>query len=262
MHEVSDAGSANGHVRAEQVQRLLDQLPALIAYWDKDLCNEVANAAYVEYFGRSPEQMRGMHISEVLGPQVYRSNEPYLRSALQGEEQHFHRTLVDTTGRVHHTQASYIPDIVDDRVQGIFVLVTDVTPRVDAQRELDEAQELAGLGRWSMRPGSSIVTWSRQLYRLAGQDPASFTPSHEAYRSLIHPDDIDRVRLVQAEKLWSERTSTSATGWSSTARCGAWPAGPGQSSVPTASRCCFAERCRTSRRSSGRPLPWSRPTGC
>ncbi|MET0839882.1 MAG: PAS domain-containing protein [Marmoricola sp.] len=199
-HQVPHTG---GPPRAEQVQRLLDQLPALIAYWDKDLRNEVANAAYVEYFGRSPEEMRGMHISEVLGPQVFRSNEPYLRAALEGEEQHFQRTLVDTTGRVHHTQASYVPDVVDGQVRGIFVLVSDVTPRVEAERELDEAQELAGLGSWSMRPGSGLVTWSRQMYRLVGQDPAVFTPSHEAYRRFIHPDDIERVRRVQAEKLWS-----------------------------------------------------------
>jgi PAS domain S-box-containing protein len=193
----------SGFVRREQIQHLIDELPALIAYWDKDLRNRVANAAYVEYFGLDPEEMRGMHIRDVLGSEVYRSNEPYLTAALAGQEQHFERTLVDAAGRVRHTQASYIPDVADDRVRGIFVLVTDVTPRVEAQRELDEAQEIAGLGSWCMRPEGGVVSWSRQMFRLVGQDPATFTPTHEAYRSFIHPDDIERVRRVQAEKLGS-----------------------------------------------------------
>jgi hypothetical protein len=46
---------------------------------------------------------------------------------------------VDASGRTRHTQASYVPDVVAGEVRGFFVLVTDVTPRVEAQRAMDEA---------------------------------------------------------------------------------------------------------------------------
>jgi PAS domain S-box-containing protein len=107
-------------VTPQQLLAVLDGLPGMVGYWDRDLRNIVANKAYLEYFGFSPEQMRGIHISEVLGESVYQANLPYLRRALQGEEQPFDRTLVDVRGRTRHTQASYVPDIDDGEVRGVL----------------------------------------------------------------------------------------------------------------------------------------------
>lgn len=176
------------------LRTLLDQLPALIAYWDRDARNVVANAAYVEWFGFEPAEMRGLHISEVLGADVYAKNLPFIQGVLAGEEQLFDRTLVDQSGRVRHTQASYVPDVLDGRVHGFFVLVTDVTPRVEAQRAMDEAQALAKLGSWELDTVTGKVVWSRELYRIVGVDPSGPEPPSLAPLSrFVHPDDRSRV---------------------------------------------------------------------
>ncbi len=176
------------------LRTLLDQLPALVAYWDADCRNVVANHAYVEWFGFDPEQMRGIHISEVLGPEVYAKNLPFITAALAGEEQLFDRTLVDPSGRTRHTQASYVPDVVDGEVRGFFVLVTDVTPRVEAQRAMDQAQALAKLGSWELDVATGVVTWSRALFDIVGVDPdttdALTLPARVVH---VHPDDRDLV---------------------------------------------------------------------
>ncbi len=114
---------------------VLDGLPGMIAVWNRDLCNVVANKAYVEWFGRSPEEMVGMHIREVLGEDVYTLNHPFMLQALAGKEQLFDRTLVDQQGDTRHTQASYIPHRNDEtgEIDGFLVLVTDVTARVAAE---------------------------------------------------------------------------------------------------------------------------------
>jgi diguanylate cyclase (GGDEF)-like protein/PAS domain S-box-containing protein len=118
------------------LRRLIDRLPAMLAYWDADKRNVVANEAYVSWFGFRPQDMVGLHIRDVLGQEVYAKNVAFMDAALRGEEQLFARTLVDTSGAVRHTQASYVPDIVDGDVAGFFVLVTDVTARVEAERAL------------------------------------------------------------------------------------------------------------------------------
>lgn len=177
------------------LRRLLDQLPAMIAYWDRDSRNVVANEAYVEWFGFHPAEMRGRHISEVLGAEVYAKNLPFITGALAGEEQLFDRTLVDQSGRVRHTQASYVPDVVDGDVHGFFVLVTDVTPRVEAQRAMDEAQALAKLGSWELDTVTGEVTWSRELFRIVGIDPGSGAepPTLGTLSRFLHPEDRTRV---------------------------------------------------------------------
>lgn len=182
---------------ARLLHGLLDRLPAMVAYWDQDLRNVIANEAYVEWFGFKPADMRGRHIREILGERVYAMNLPYIEGALAGTEQLFDRTLVDTNGRTRHTQASYVPDVVDGVVRGFFVLVTDVTPRVEAQRAMGEAQSLAQLGSWSMNLVTGVITWSRELYRIFGVDPDTFVPTVESLSTRVHPEDAARIRELR-----------------------------------------------------------------
>lgn len=101
----------------------------MVGYWDRNLRNVIANAAYLDFFGISPEDLRGRHIRELLGDELFAKNEPYMRAALAGEPQVFDRELLDQSGGRRYTQASYTPDVVDGEVRGFAVLVTDITAR-------------------------------------------------------------------------------------------------------------------------------------
>lgn len=136
---------------AEDLVSALDHLPAMVAYWDKDCRNRIANAAYVEWFGMGPNEMRGMHIRDLLGPELYERNLPYIRGVLSGEQQLFNRTLVDAKGRTRYTQASYIPRTVGTSVEGFFVLVTDISERVQAESALAESVATTALLRERQR---------------------------------------------------------------------------------------------------------------
>lgn len=189
-----NTGLEGSALHTSRLHRLFDRLPAMIAYWDRDCRNVIANAAYLEWFGWSPEEMQGVHIREVLGPEVYEKNLPFITGAMRGQEQLFERTLVDMSGRVRHTQASYVPEVIDGGTTGFFVLVTDVTPRVEAQRAMNEAQRLAQLGSWSMDVETGVIAWSDELYRIFAVDPESFVPTVEGVMERIDPRDVAMVR--------------------------------------------------------------------
>ena len=179
---------------ARRLRLLLDRLPALVGYWDRDQNNVIANAAYVEYFGFTPEEVRGRQIREVLGGDVYSLNLPYIEAVLAGEEQLFERTLVDQRGVTRYTQASYVPDIVDGQVQGFFVQVTDVTARVEAEIARDEALRLFEIGMVNAPFGKVVLTTSAHTLHINPALCALLGYSAEEligrdFRELGHPDD-------------------------------------------------------------------------
>ncbi len=182
------------HEEARRLRVLLDHLPALIGYWDRDLRNVIANAAYVEYFGVTPEEARGRHIRDILGEGVYELNLPYIQGALAGEEQLFERTLIDRHGATRYTQASYLPDVVDGIVQGFYVQVTDVTARVEAEHARDEARRLFEISMANAPFGKAVATTSGRTLQI---NPAlcailGYTAEEligQNFLDLIHPED-------------------------------------------------------------------------
>jgi diguanylate cyclase (GGDEF)-like protein/PAS domain S-box-containing protein len=124
------------------LRTVVDLVPAMVGYWDADLRNRVANAAYLGWFGLTPEQMYGKHIRAVIGEELYAQNLPFIEAALAGVTQQFDRTIVDAAGVTRYSHASYVPDIAaDGSVRGFSVLVADVTDRVRAERALVEQEQ-------------------------------------------------------------------------------------------------------------------------
>ena len=70
---------------------------------------------------------------------------------------------------------------------------------VERERQLREAQTLARIGNWMANLTTGELYWSDEIYRIFGYEPGSFTPSVEAFQSMVHPDD--RARVAESEKL-------------------------------------------------------------
>lgn len=142
-------------IASERFLRMFtDNIPGMLSYWSSDLRCTFANKAYLEWFGKTPEQMIGIPVQELLGDELYHKFEPYILRALQGESQHFERNLTKPTGETGYTWAHYIPDMVDNTVRGFFVQASDVTEQKHAAEEkarleaqLLQAQKLESVGR-------------------------------------------------------------------------------------------------------------------
>lgn len=185
----------------ENIQAILNALPAMVGYWDRDLRNRMANDAYVKFFGKGPEEIRGVHISEVLGPELYAKNLPHMEGALRGEPQTFDREITTPSGEILYTQASYIPDVAEGEVRGFFVLVTDISERRQIEKEVEqsrtrlaEAERLARLGSWEWDIPNGKMTCSDGLFGIYGISAEEFEGTYQPEGSkYVHPDDREMV---------------------------------------------------------------------
>ena len=63
----------------------------------------------------------------------------------------------------------------------------------DSEARLSEAQRLAHIGSFTWDSASDAVTWSTELYRIYGLDPAAGPATLAAYLDRVHPEDRERV---------------------------------------------------------------------
>ena len=189
-----------------RLQTILDHMPAMIGYWDRDLHNVFGNRAYVDYFGLDPEQIRGKHIREVIGEQRYRLNQPYMEQALAGQTPMFERLITDTAGVARHTLASYVPDVEQGVVRGFYAFVTDITPLKQAQQQstaarqqlqaiIDAASEFAII---AAGPDGRITQFNRGAERLLGYCAARML-GRSARRLLLRRELEARAAALSAQ---------------------------------------------------------------
>jgi PAS domain S-box-containing protein len=190
----------------EGIQAMLNALPAMVGYWDGKMRNRMANDAFIEYFGKTPQELRGIHIRDLLGPEVFAENLPYIEAALTGKAQLFDQEIRTPGGDLRYTQASYVPDLVDGEVRGFFVLVTDITERRRIEEEVErsrsrlaEAERVARIGSWEWDIPSGLLTCSEGLYAIYGIRAEDFDGHYEGGSQRVHPEDRSRVEQVMRE---------------------------------------------------------------
>ena len=203
----SPAGGRSGPGRRDGAEvfdfnRMLsiaDALPVLIAYLDTSQRYLFVNKALAEWFGLPRREILGRPMREVLGEEAYRARQPMLRAALSGEQQWFAASYDHPTRGQLAVQSEYIPQrSLSGEVEGVVILVQDVTEQRIAERSLRESE--ARFRR--IADSAPAMMWVSRLDRtrdFVNDAYAEFlgVEADEAcrfdWRNAIHPDDSERV---------------------------------------------------------------------
>lgn len=129
------------HESAHFMKMLADFMPGMVGYWTRDLRSTFANREYLNWFGKSPEEIQGVAIQDLLGGELFRKHEPFIRAALAGSPQKFDYTLTLPDNEIKETLVHYIPHRNDNEILGLFVLILDVTERKNLELAMVSAAE-------------------------------------------------------------------------------------------------------------------------
>jgi PAS domain S-box-containing protein len=127
--------------REKFIRTITDNLPGMVAYWDRDLRCRFANAAHLDRFGLRPDEILGMTMPDLIGEDAFEPSRVQIEAVLAGEQQHFNRAIRKSSGEIYYGLTHYIPDRKDGTVIGFFVLVTDVTSLKLIEGELRDAND-------------------------------------------------------------------------------------------------------------------------
>ena len=179
--------------------------PALTWMSDADKRCTYVNAAWMAFTGRPLEAVLGDGWREAIHPDdlpgyvevldaAYERHQPYTLEYRLRRHDGEYRWILDSgipLPAPEGSSAGYVGSIVD------------ITERKRAeellrrkQSELTEAQRLAGIGSWRWDCGTGTVTWSEELFRLAGRDPSLPPVSYERHPELYSVESWNRLRAA------------------------------------------------------------------
>ncbi|PVM83382.1 PAS domain-containing protein [Caulobacter endophyticus] len=190
--------------REEELRRITDAAPLLIAYIDQERRYRFINQAYQDWFGQPREAIQGRLVEDVLG-EAYAPVRPHLEAALAGERVTFESRLDYPAVGMRDVQVDYIPrhgpagDVV-----GAYAVIADITKRLDAERALVQSEtrlrlatEYAEVGLWDVDEINGVLFWDDRVRAAFGVAPGTPVTMRDFYNGL-HPDDFEATAKAYA----------------------------------------------------------------
>jgi PAS domain S-box-containing protein len=196
---------------------LFDHVEALIAYIDIDGIYQCANSTYARWFGLDPTDIVGKSLRAVIGESAYEVIEPRFKQACSGRSTNYETYLFDGEQR-KFCQGNYTPHFSPDGVvEGVFVVVTDITHRYDAEFALRQSEQrfqtafdYAIIGMALMNPQGRWIQVNRSLCEILGYTEAELlqltvwdvthTDQHQEAQAGMQELLSDATPVVQVER--------------------------------------------------------------
>jgi PAS domain S-box-containing protein len=196
--------------RELDLRLVVDSIPGLVSIMGATGEFELLNRQTLEYFGRTPAELKNWATSDVVHPDdLSRLIAAFASSIETGqpyESEHRYRRA-DGVYRWFHLRALPWRD-TEGRVIGWYALHTDVDDRKQAEEKhgrseasLVEAQRLAHCGSWSWNVRTHEGFWSQEMFRILGYDAEETTPSLAHFLERVHPEDRQRMEQVVKQEM-------------------------------------------------------------
>ena len=182
VQDITERKRAEIALRASETQLrlVIDSLPGLISYVDRDFRYRFVNRGYEDWIGRSIGEITGKTIAEVFGQERFEQLRPLMERALRGETVTYELTYrYQPAAPVRDLNATYVPDRTEDgSIQGFVILIEDITERKrdrEAIRKSEERYrrivETAAEGIWTVDQRGRTTFANERIARLLGYTP-------------------------------------------------------------------------------------------
>ncbi len=184
------------------LQTVIDTEPECVKLLDAGGTVLMMNRAGLEMIqAEASDQIRGRAADPLIAPEHRKPFARLLEKVFRGTGGTLTFEMVGLQGRRLWMDTHMVP-LRDEagKIIAALGITRDITERRkmeqrlrDSERNLREAQRLAGVGSWDRDPRTQEVHWSPEVFKILGCNPAAERPSFERFRSAVHPQDRSRV---------------------------------------------------------------------
>ena len=182
-----------------QLRLVMNTVPALISYVDRDERYRFVNGKVTEWFAKPAEDLVGRKVRDVIGAAAYKLMKPHIDEAFSGKESTFEAQVLYKTVGPRSVEGSFVPDVgVDGVVYGYYELTRDLTDLRRSEDLLRSTEDRLALlmdsltdhAIFSLDPDGRVESWNKGAELIFGYS------AHEIVGELAHilftPEDIAR----------------------------------------------------------------------
>jgi len=123
--------------REEQLRLFTDNIPEPVVYVDIERKYTFVNDAFLRLVGMERDDVIGKSPRDVLGPEVFEFQQPFIDRAARGEDVTYERQAEDVNGRMRWLRNKIVPDLhFDATIKGYYIVGHDITDLKEAQDAL------------------------------------------------------------------------------------------------------------------------------
>ena len=142
--DVTTTKNLENRLRSTQsrMQQLVDGIPGLFSYIDRDYKVWFMSSQYRDIFNRSSDELVGVHIRDLIGEEMFNERKPRYDAALAGEEVHSESSRSMPDGRTVYFAVTHKPFRDEDGdILGVLTLGIDITERREIEKRMQAQQQ-------------------------------------------------------------------------------------------------------------------------
>ena len=174
---------------------LIDRLPAMVAYVDRDRRFRFVNDAYAQAHASTSSALTGVPVREVSAS-LYRGIAPHIDAVLQGQPRSFEFPYLAPNGKRRWLQANYYPDRDQDgTVLGFFAFLQDMHSRRDSSTLHEQLRFACDQGNegFALHDENGLFTYVNPAQaNMYGYKTTELLG--ESWIRLYEPDEVRRIQ--------------------------------------------------------------------
>lgn len=133
----NELGSAKG-----ALAQIADHIPVFISLVNNELEYLFVNRMYENFFNIKKSEIIGKKVKEIIGRDAFDRAYPNIVKALAGQSHTFDNHLVNKKGEDRVIRTTYTPYYQNNKIDGLIILVIDITEQKQAEESLLESEQL------------------------------------------------------------------------------------------------------------------------
>lgn len=119
-----------------KINKIINNVPALIAFVNKNLEFEFANKRYKDFYNHENKELLGLTVQNLFGEEKFEEIKPHIQHVLSGNDVHFEVELKRPNQATIYFEVQLVPNVLNNEVNGYFAMLQDITERKNFELQI------------------------------------------------------------------------------------------------------------------------------